>query len=268
MTPLRTIIVDDEKLARRGLALHLAEIPQVELIAECANGQEALRAVAEHSPDLVLLDIQMPGMDGFDVVCELQADTMPLIIFVTAFDHYAINAFKVHAVDYVLKPVDSDRLREAIARAAERHALESLGSKEQLIALVRGRDHSDDSGDLISTGTPEKTWPDRLTIKDGNEFQFVRTRDIQWVDAAGDYMCVHAGGKTHIMRTTMKRLEESLDPERFIRVHRSSIVNSEAIVSAATHLNGEYVLTLEGGAQLKVSRSYSDRIKSLLDSQG
>ncbi|MEZ5503795.1 MAG: response regulator [Halioglobus sp.] len=147
MTPLRTIIVDDEKLARRGLALHLAEIPQVELIAECANGQEALRAVAEHSPDLVLLDIQMPGMDGFDVVCELQADTMPLIIFVTAFDHYAINAFKVHAVDYVLKPVDSDRLREAVARAAgERHALESLGSKEQLIALVRGRDHSEDSG--------------------------------------------------------------------------------------------------------------------------
>jgi len=267
MTPLRTIVVDDEKLARRGIALRLADFPEVEVIAECANGQDALQVIARESPDLVLLDIQMPGMDGFDVVCELQADTMPLIIFVTAFDHYAIDAFKVHAVDYVLKPIDDARLREAVARAAERHALQTLGSKDQLIDLIRGRNGGREGGELVAAEAPGKTWPDRLTIKDGNEFQFVRIRDIQWIDAAGDYMCVHADGRTHIMRTTMKRLEASLNPERFIRVHRSSIVNSEAIMSAAAHLNGEYVLTLEGGAQLKVSRSYRDRIKSLLDSQ-
>ena len=117
----------------------------------------------------------------------------------------------------------------------------------------------------MADNTSDKAWPDRLTIKDGNEFQFIRIADIQWIDAAGDYMCVHAGGKTHIMRTTMKRLEKSLNPDTFIRVHRSSIVNTNSIASAASHLNGEYVLTLEGGAKLKVSRSYRDRIKSLLD---
>ena len=139
----------------------------------------------------------------------------------------------------MLKPIDEERLEEAVSRAVERHALRSLDSKPQ-------------------------SWPERLTIKDGNEFQFIKIDAIQWIDAAGDYMCVHAGGKTHIMRTTMKRLESTLNPDVFIRVHRSSIVNKNAILSAASHLNGEYVLTLEGGGSLKVSRSYRESIKSLL----
>lgn len=264
MTPLRAIVVDDEKLARRGLALRLANMAQVDVIAECANGEEAVQLIAKESPDLVFLDIQMPGMDGFDVVCELQADAMPLIIFVTAFDRYAIDAFKIHAVDYVLKPIDEERLAEAVARAVERHALQSMSSKESLMALVSGRNETSAAKELVLDESRSQNWPERLTIKDGNEFQFIKTTEIQWVDAAGDYMCVHAGGKTHIMRTTMKRLESTLNPDTFIRVHRSSIVNINAIASAVSHLNGEYVLTLEGGAHLKVSRGYRDRIKSLL----
>jgi two-component system LytT family response regulator len=265
MKPLRAIVVDDEKLARRGLALRLANNPQVDVIAECANGQEALQVIGSESPDLVFLDIQMPGMDGFDVVCELQADAMPLVIFVTAFDRYAIDAFKIHAVDYVLKPIDEERLDEAVSRAVARHALQSLGNKQDLMALVSGRNEASAAKELVLDDAPAQQWPERLTIKDGNEFQFIRVAEIQWIDAAGDYMCVHAGGKTHIMRTTMKHLESSLDPDRFIRVHRSSIVNTNSIASAASHDNGEYVLTLEGGARLKVSRSYRDRIKSLLE---
>ncbi|MGB5775436.1 MAG: LytTR family DNA-binding domain-containing protein [Sedimenticolaceae bacterium] len=257
-------MVDDEKLARRGLALRLANMSQVEVIAECANGDEALQVIGTESPDLVFLDIQMPGMDGFDLVCELQADAMPLIIFVTAFDQYAIDAFRVHAVDYILKPIDEERLEEAVARAVERHAISSRESKERLLALVSGRNESSAAKELVDSRSNAPAWPERLTIKDGSEFQFIKIADIQWIDAAGDYMCVHAGGKTHIMRTTMKQLEASLDPSVFIRVHRSSIVNANSIATATTHLNGEYVLTLEGGAKLKVSRSYSERIKSLL----
>ena len=132
------------------------------------------------------------------------------------------------------------------------------------MALVSGRNKAGATGELVTEDAPASSWPERLTIKDGNQFQFIKIVDIQWIDAAGDYMCVHAAGKTHIMRTTMKRLEASLNPDTFIRVHRSSIVNSNSIVSAAAHLNGEYILTLDGGAQLKVSRSYRDRIKALL----
>ncbi len=265
MKPLRAIVVDDEKLARRGLALRLANIAQVEVIAECANGQEALRVIGTESPDLVFLDIQMPGMDGFDLVCELQADAMPLIIFVTAFDQYAIDAFRIHAVDYLLKPIDEERLEEAVERAVTRHAVSAQNNKERLLALVSGRSDSGLAKELVSAAPSTRDWPERLTIKDGNNFQFIKISQIQWIDAAGDYMCVHVGGKTHIMRTTMKQLEASLDPEIFIRVHRSSIVNANSIVTATSHLNGEYVLTLEGGARLKVSRGYRERIKSLLD---
>lgn len=269
MSTLKTIIVDDEKLARRGLALRLKDIPQVEIIAECANGQDALKAIAEYTPDLVFLDIQMPGMDGFEMVCELQADIMPMIVFVTAFDKYAVEAFKIHAVDYMLKPIEAERLREAVERAVNRHAQrDSTDIKEQLMELMQGMPGKGVGQSVVQPVAKDKeasqSWPERLTIKDGSDFQFVKIADIQWVDAAGDYMCVHAGGKTHIMRTTMKQLEATLNPDTFLRVHRSSIVNANYITGAQTCLNGEYLLTLEGGAQLKVSRSYAHRIKSLL----
>ena len=267
MNSLRTIIVDDESLARRGLAIRLQHIPQIDVIAECGDGIEALKAIGEHSPDLVFLDIQMPGMTGFDVIAHLQTDNMPLIIFVTAFDQYAVEAFKVHAVDYVLKPIDDDRLHEAIERAINhREQEDSSRTKEKLVDLVMGMTGASASSiqQMAEDGERIKTWPEKLTIKDGSEIQFIKVANIKWVDAAGDYMCVHAEGKTHIMRITMKQLENMLNPAVFLRIHRSTIVNVDNITSAQTLDNGEYMLTLDGGSQLKVSRSFRDKVKHLL----
>ena len=269
MSTLRTIIVDDENLARRGLAIRLQHIPQVDVIAECENGIEALKAIAEHSPDLVFLDIQMPGMDGFDVIGHLQSDNMPMIIFVTAFNEYAVDAFKVHAIDYVLKPIDDDRLHEAVERAITYHDHESSArSKEKLVEMMMSMTGaSANSVEKMAEGSPGlNSWPEKISIKDGSDIKFIKVDDIQWVDAAGDYMCIQAEGKTHIMRITMKELEELLDPSKFLRIHRSTIVNSNRITSAQTLNNGEYLLTLECESQLKVSRSYRDKVQHLFTS--
>jgi two-component system, LytTR family, response regulator len=266
---LNTIIVDDENLARRGLAIRLEQMPAINVVAQCSNGIEALKAITEYSPDLVFLDIQMPGMDGFDVISRLQTDNMPMIIFVTAFNEYALKAFRVHAVDYVLKPIDDEHLHDAIERAINHHQREeSARSKEKLVEMVMGitgaSAHSIEQ--MAADSQPVKTWPEKLSIKDGSEIQFIKVDDIQWVDAAGDYMCVQVEGKTHIMRITMKQLEAMLNPDVFLRIHRSTIVNANRIIAAQTLNNGEYMLTLEGDSQLKVSRSYRDKIKHLLAS--
>ncbi len=264
---LKTIIVDDESLARRGLSIRLEQIPTVKVVAECKDGFEAIKAITEYSPDLIFLDIQMPGMSGFDVVAKLQTDNMPLIIFVTAFDEYAVDAFKIHAVDYVLKPIDDARLKEAITRAqTHREQEDASRTRGKLVELVMGMTGaSANSIEEMAAGAESiKTWPDKLTVKDGSDIQFIKMANIQWIDAAGDYMCVHADSKTHIMRITMKQLEAMLNPAIFLRIHRSTIVNADGITAAQTLNNGEYMLTLECGSQLKVSRSYRDRVKHLL----
>jgi two-component system LytT family response regulator len=264
MDTLRTLIVDDESLARRGLKLRLQDHPRLELVGECSDGEQALAAVAELRPDLMLLDIQMPGMDGFEVVRRLQADNMPLVIFVTAFDQFAVDAFEVNAVDYVLKPIDDERLQAAIERAIENVAQRNLVDQKQNLVKV----FMDITGaapaevEEIAHGSGD-AWPDRLVIRDGDETHRVPVADIDWVDAAGDYMCVHAGGTTHIMRSTMKQLEELLNPLQFLRVHRSTIVNASRIEKAQHLSNGEYLLSLTGGSQIKVSRSYRDKIREL-----
>ncbi|MFT5482521.1 MAG: two-component system LytT family response regulator [Halieaceae bacterium] len=269
MNPLRVILVDDEPLARRGLKLRLQEIPEVELIAECSNGYEALSAVAEHSPDLLFLDIQMPTLSGFDVVRQLQSDNMPLVVFVTAFDQYALDAFEIHAVDYVLKPIEVDRLRIAVNRAIEHKAkLGVVDQKARLLDLV-----SNLTGEtiaevdrMVSDGADVglDRWPDKISIKDGGEIHIVPTADIDWVDAAGDYMCVHANGHTHIMRTTMKQLEAMLNPKLFKRIHRSTIVNTDRVEKLQSLLNGEFILSLNCGARLKMSRSYKATAKEMM----
>ena len=267
MNQLRAIIVDDESLARRGLSLRLQQMPMVDVVAECANGQQALEAIAEHSPDLAFLDIQMPGIGGFDVVRQLQTDNMPMIIFVTAFDEYAIDAFKVHAVDYVLKPIDDDRLHEAIQRAVAHHSHEqSERAKERLVELMMSMTGASASSiaEMAEGGQSLQQWPEKLVIKDGNDIHLVKSDEIHWVDAAGDYMCIHAGGETHIMRITMKELESMLNPAQFLRIHRSTIINTRYVDGAQTLGNGEFLLSLEGGAQLKVSRGYRDKVKQLL----
>lgn len=267
MQRLSTIIVDDENLARRGLAIRLQHLPQVDVIAQCANGAEALQAIAEHSPDLVFLDIQMPGLSGFDVIGQLQSDNMPMVVFVTAYDEYAVEAFKVHAIDYVLKPIDDDRLHEAVERAVAHHVQKaSVRSKSKLIEMLMSMTgaSASDVEQMAQVSGAVNRWPEKLSIKDGTDITFIKVKDIHWIDAAGDYMCIQSGGKTYIMRITMKELLALLDPSKFLRIHRSTIVNTSHIVAAQTLSNGEYMLTLECESQLKVSRSYSDAVKHLL----
>ncbi len=264
MTNIRALIIDDESLARKGLRLRLEQIDNVEIIGEAGDGRSALNAITELKPDLIFLDIQMPGLGGFDVVSNLQQDNMPLIIFVTAFDQYALEAFDVHAVDYLLKPIDEDRLKEAVKRAQDH--LDQAGAvtdKQRLLELVisiTGKSEKSVS-QLLKDHSGIKSYPDKLAIKDGGETTLVETKDIDWVDAAGDYMCIHENDHTHVMRITMKDLEEKLDPAKFQRVHRSTIVNLERVKKVCSHMNGEFYLQLHNNASVKMSRSYKDKVK-------
>lgn len=261
---LTALIVDDESLARKGLRLRLEQSKDVAIVGECRNGREALAAIVEKRPDVVFLDVQMPGMSGFDVIRNTQQDDMPLVIFVTAFDRYAIEAFDLHAVDYLLKPIDDDRLAASVDRARQHLAREdAVSDKQRLLELIisitgkseasieqMARDHSGNGG-----------YATRIAIKDGGETTLVPIADIDWVDAAGDYMCIHAGGRTYVMRTTMNELERQLDPSLFQRVHRSTIVNLDRVVKVCAHINGEYHLVLDNGNSVKMSRSYKDKVR-------
>ena len=260
---LRVIIVDDEPLALRGMKLRLQEFPEVEVVEECANGREAVKAIKSLNPDLVFLDIQMPGLDGFGVVRALIGGPAPLFVFVTAYDKYAIDAFEANALDYMVKPVEEERLKDAIHRA--RDAMKSRAAAERESRLVEMlASLSDDDRDKIKDLIDDPAWvekeryAERISFKDGSKVVVLNADDIEWIDAAGDYMCIHAGGKTHIIRETMKTLQQRLDPARFQRVHRSAIVNVAKVKELHPHPNGEYFLILENGNELKLSRSYKD----------
>lgn len=263
---LKTIIVDDEALARRGLMHRLCEIPDLQIIAEARNGREALKLIRDLDPDLVFLDIQMPGMDGFDVLRALPDETMPAIVFVTAFDDYAIKAFQANALDYLLKPIDDKLLGEALERVrqnrAEKQAIEHKASLLKLVGQITG-EPVQTMKDLSARGVDrlKKKDPPRLAIKDGSHTTWVAQDEIEWIDAAGDYMCVHSGGETLILRMTMKKLEQALDPDIMQRIHRSTIVNVNKVREMQAHINGEYFLTLDGGHKIKLSRSYKHKLK-------
>lgn len=262
--PIRTLIVDDEALARQGLAVRLEQDSRVELLRSCKNGREALEAIAELEPDLIFLDIQMPGISGFDVVERLQQDNMPLVVFVTAYDEYAVKAFEVHAVDYLLKPIEQERLQQALDHVAIRLAgkRDQLEKQRLMDVVIRLTGRSEDAvAELMISDESAVRYSEKLAIKDGSSTTFVPVRDIDWIDAAGDYMCVHVKGETHIMRTTMKELESSLDPNLFQRVHRSTIVNLDRVEKVSSHINGEFHLTLSCGTSLKMSRSYKDKVR-------
>lgn len=266
---LRVIIVDDEPLALRGMKLRLQEFPEVEVVEECANGREAVKAIKSLNPDLVFLDIQMPGLDGFGVVRALIGGPAPLFVFVTAYDKYAIDAFEANALDYMVKPVEEERLKDAIHRA--RDAMKSRAAAERESRLVEMlASLSDDDRDKIKDLIDDPAWvekeryAERISFKDGSKVVVLNADDIEWIDAAGDYMCIHAGGKTHIIRETMKTLQQRLDPARFQRVHRSAIVNVAKVKELHPHSNGEYFLILENGNELKLSRSYKDVVARFL----
>ncbi|MGM0481320.1 MAG: LytR/AlgR family response regulator transcription factor [Pseudomonadota bacterium] len=269
---LTAYIVDDEMLARKGLALRLKPFEDVELIGESGSSRQALEDIAKLRPDVVFIDIQMPGLNGFELLRELQKQMteLPAIVFVTAFDQYAIRAFEVRALDYLLKPVDEERLRATLDRVKEELQPSSANRTQQklvdLVSEVTGHD-SEAILKKLAEGSDIaelNRYPEHIAIKDSGEITRVAVNSIEWVDAAGDYMCIHAGGETFILRRTMKELEQELNPNHFQRVHRSAIVNVEQVEKLCTRHNGEYHLILHNGQKLKVSRSYKDRIKQLI----
>jgi two-component system LytT family response regulator len=263
---LTTLIVDDESLARRGLKHRLKDIADIEVIGEARNGREALQLIAEKKPDLVFLDIQMPGVSGFEVVRQLDVKTMPIILFLTAYDEYAVQAFEVNALDYILKPIDEERLHQVLEKVRTNlNQKRALKHKRLLLKMA-----SDISGETISSFSelenkdPDeliRKEPSRLAIRDGGKTTWVNQDDIEWIDAAGDYMCVQACGVTHIMRKTMKELERELDDKILQRIHRSTIVNVTMVREMESHINGEYFLTLDSGHRVKLSRTYKEKLK-------
>ena len=263
----QVIIADDEPLARDLLFSILKEVDQIEIIASCKNGREAIDACTKYSPDMIFLDIQMPGVNGFEVVKALQPENMPLIIFVTAFDKFAADAFDLHAVDYILKPINADRVNRAIDRAVVR--LKSPSTKENKIPLIGAIDQISRkiTKDITVKQYQRSTRADnsrrKLFVKDSGVVKVIPFDDIDWVDAAGDYMCVHAKGETHIIRITLGELMDKLDETLFVRIHRSTIVNIERVVSIAALPKGGSLLELTSGISLKVSRNYRESVRSL-----
>jgi len=267
MPKLRTIIVDDEPLALNLLRAKLNKVPEIEIIAECKNGREAIEKTMDLAPDLIFLDIQMPGVDGFGVIKKLQSDILPLVIFTTAFEQYALDAFDVHAVDYILKPIDEERITRAVHRAIVRsESEEETEHKSRIIGAIdtiNERENSASSS-ISSHGQNKGNLEHKIIIKDRDDITLLKQTDIEWVDAAGDYCCVHAQGVTHIKRSTLKNLLEDLDPSIFKRVHRSTIVNLNYIQKVIPHTKGEYFLKLGEYDQVKVSRNYREVIKDFL----
>jgi two-component system, LytTR family, response regulator len=258
---IRTILVDDEKLAIQGLQLRLEPHDDVEIIETCSNGREAIRAIKTHKPDLVFLDIQMPGFDGFSVVSGLIEVEPPLFVFVTAFSDHAIRAFEAQATDYLVKPVEEDRLAATLDRVrhrlAEKRGAEEAGRLKEALAEHAPEVH-DEMADADADAPAANRFERLINIKDQGQIFRVDVDTIERIDAAGDYMCIYSNGETLILRQTMKDLEKRLDPRRFQRVHRSSIVNLDLVRQVKPHTNGECFLVLDSGAQVKVSRSYRD----------
>lgn len=265
---LKAIVVDDEPLARRGLRLRLEAMEGIEVIAESGNGREARGQILEHGPDVVFVDIQMPGVNGLQLVQQLPRDQLPQIVFVTAYDQYAVEAFEVNAVDYVLKPIEDDRLARALERVREKLASADIASqREQLLEAVADLTRESPEAleqKLVAGELSGSQYPDKIAIKDSGKITLVPAREIDWIDAAGDYMCVHANGETHVMRITMKELEQQLNPKVFQRIHRSTIVNLSRVREICAHINGEYHLVLNNGERLKMSRSYKNKVQHFL----
>jgi two-component system LytT family response regulator len=257
---IRTILVDDEPLAIQGLQLRLEPHEDVEIVDTCSNGREAIRSIKTNKPDLVFLDIQMPGFDGFSVVQGLMEVEPPLFVFVTAYSDHAIRAFEAQAVDYLMKPVEEDRLAATLDRVrqrlAEKRGVEEVDRLREALAEVAPEAAAEisESADAPSASRFEKM----INIKDRGQIFRVDVDNIERIDAAGDYMCIYTADNTLILRETMKDLEKRLDPRRFQRVHRSTIVNLDLVKQVKPHTNGECFLVLDSGAQVKVSRSYRD----------
>jgi two-component system LytT family response regulator len=248
---IRAIIVDDEPLARRGIRAHLKEERDVEIIAECGNGREAVSLIRELEPDLVFLDVQMPELDGFGVLEAINVARLPAVIFVTAYDTYALRAFEVHALDYLLKPFDPERFSRALERARaqiERRSISDLSQRLQ---------------SLIDDLKTNQKYAERLVIKSAGRIFFLGVEEIDWIEAADNYVRLHSGSDTHLLRETMSSLESRLDPAEFLRIQRSTIINVRRIKELHPLFRGEYEIVLLDGTRLASGRGYRNRLQEL-----
>jgi two-component system, LytTR family, response regulator len=255
---IRVAVVDDEPLGRRGIISRLGKTPGFEVIAECCNGREAVTAIREGNPDLVFLDVQMPGMNGFDVL-EALGPAYPGIIFVTAYDQHALRAFEVNAIDYILKPIDDVRFGEAVSRAKRNLDQERQSALGRRLSALLQDVHP-------ATGDAGRSHPaaERFVVRSGGRIRFVRHTEIDWIEAAGDYVRLHAGEKSWLLRETMAAVESALPSRRFVRIHRSTIVNLERIRELRSFDNGDYSVLMNDSTELRLSRSYRAALQRLL----
>jgi two-component system, LytTR family, response regulator len=259
---IRAIIVDDEPTARRGVRLLLERDGGVEIVGEAATGVEAAELIVREKPDLAFLDVQMPGSDGFEALSKIGPAMAPAVVFVTAYDEHALRAFEVNAIDYLLKPYDDARFAAALRRAKDevrRRQADNVNSR-----LSQLLDYLQQNGANNAAAQSAEKPGERILIKSSGEIFFLKAEEVDWIEAEGDYMKFHVAGRAHLMRETMARLEARLDPKRFIRIHRSTIVNIDRLRKLSPSFAGEYAVVLHDGTKLKLSRGYHERIATLL----
>jgi len=252
---LTVIVADDEKLARRRLVRLIEETGEAEVVAACTGGRDAVEQTIARQPQLLFLDVQMPDLDGFAVLRELAGKASPAIVFVTAFDQYAVRAFDVHAVDYLLKPFDTARFREAFGRAKDRLSSGSRADDDRIRALL---------ADYVGGAQPPKESLDRVAVRVDGVLKIVRVADVDWWETDGNYIRLHVGGTSHLIRMTAASIEPQLDPRSFIRIHRRYIVNVDRIVEVQPWFAGDAIIVLRNGAKLRLSRTYRERLHNRL----
>ena len=268
---IRALVVADEPLARRGIRARLAHAEGVDVVGECDSGPAAVEVIRRVAPDLVFLDVQMPGLDGFGVVQQVGADRMPMVVFVTAYHAHALRAFEVHALDYLLKPIDDERFARAVERARQAVAERRDGALGRRLsamlaewASARGSSGEETADSSAQPGAALARHRARVLVKDRGRVVLLDEDEVDWIEADGDYVRVHARGKGHLIRETLTAAEARLTGSRFVRIHRSSIVNVGRIRELRPLPNRDYVVVLRDGTQLKLSRSYSDRLRAVL----
>jgi two-component system LytT family response regulator len=255
-TPLlktvKTVIVDDEPLGRERIRTLLADDPEIEVVGEACDGRSAVTSIMKSKPDLLFLDVQMPEMSGFEVLEAVVGDKMPVVIFVTAYDHYAVKAFQVHALDYLLKSFDRERFSQAVQRAKAE--------------IARGREHKFDERlvALLEDIQEQHGKPERLIVRSGGRIIFLRVEEIDWIEAADNYVCLHVGRESHLTRGTMASIEGRLDARKFLRIHRSTIVNLDRVRELAPLFHGDYAVRLRDGTELVLSRNYREKLQEPL----
>lgn len=256
MDTSKVVIVDDEHFAREAIKVYLTRHPEFTVVGEASSGSEAMEVIQETKPDLVFLDIQIPGLNGFEVLQRLNLNTLPVVIFATAFNQFALRAFDVNAVDYLLKPFDQERFDISLEKA-KIHLDSKTGILPEVVEMVRK------TYEGLASGEKEERYLDKILIKESKRFFFIDVQDVFWLEASGDYVTVHTEHKKHLINETLSNISEKLNPDQFVRVHRSSVVNTKHILHFEPHFNGEFFIKMKNNDVLKLSRTHRDKLKVL-----